>query len=97
MTQKEFNTLSKALDFMCKDIMKSKEWRMGGAPKFRMKDWYDGFIEKGVQMGQEKVFKDAWKVFCNELGSAKFSKPPIIKEELFSSPKTAYCSSVKKK
>ena len=24
MTQKEFNTLSKALDFMCKDIMKSK-------------------------------------------------------------------------
>ena len=24
MTQKEFNKLSKALDFMCKDIMKSK-------------------------------------------------------------------------
>ena len=62
--------------FKNKDIMKSKEWRMGGAPKFRMKDWYDGFIEKGVQMGQEKVFKDAWKVFCNELGSAKFSKSP---------------------
>ena len=63
--------------FLGESIMSNDEWKMGGSPKFRMKDWYEGhYLKKAKEFGQEKEFKDAWIVFCNELGSAKFSSTP---------------------
>tara|TARA_X000001036_G_scaffold320170_1_gene298686 strand:- start:242 stop:2629 length:2388 start_codon:yes stop_codon:yes gene_type:complete len=81
--------------FLGESIMSKDEWKMGGSPKFRMKDWYEGhYLKKAKEFGQEKEFKDAWIVFCNELGSAKFSSKPKdfiwsrISEYYKSSPST---------
>ena len=58
--------------------MSKNEWRNGGAKKFKMKDWYEGhYLKKDLSGDDElKVRKDAWLVFCDELGSAKFNSPP---------------------
>ena len=81
--------------FLGESIMSKDEWKMGGSPKFRMKDWYEGhYLKKAKEFGQEKEFKDAWIVFCNELGSAKFPSKPKdfiwsrISEYYKSSPST---------
>jgi len=64
--------------FFGKSIMSENEWRNGGAKSFKMKDWYEGhYLKKDLSGDDElKVRKDAWLVFCDELGSTKFDLPP---------------------
>ena len=64
--------------FLGEKIMTKDEWKNGGAKSFKMKAWYEGhYLKKDLNGSADlKARKDAWIVFCNELGSAKFDSTP---------------------